>query len=284
MFFRQKKSYRGNQKSVRKKIQQRQLKKKWFRIFGRAGSFESAKKSFKPMLIGVFFLMIMAGFVAFALFSPYFLIQEVSIERDTPFVDADGIKNVLGDVYGSNLLFFDKAEATQFLQEAFPEMISVVFTEQWPHTLKVTVNMSVPQFTLFNTETADFATVSENGIVLNYDPDIELPTIKFTQYPKPIAPRDKVISHEYLQSILDTKQFLETELSLTVKEIMYLYTAREVHFTVFPSDAVVWIDLQADTRSQLKKLQLAADNIGLYNKQIHHIDLRIPGQIFWENR
>jgi hypothetical protein len=282
--FRRKKSYRGNQPEVRQKIKQRKLKKKWFRIFGRTGSFESAKKSFRPMLIGLFFLVIMGGFVGFAMFSPYFLIQEITIQRDSPFVDTDGIKTILGDIYGNNLLFFDNEAATTIMKEAFPEMLSIRFIEEWPNTLKIEVTMSRPSFTLFNVLTADFLTVAENGIVLNYNPDIELPLIKFDQYIKPISPRDQVISKEYLDSILATTNTLQTELKLTVKETKYLFAAREVHFTVFPGNAVIWVDLQTDAPSQLKKLQLAADKIGLYSKQFNHIDLRIPGQLFWEER
>lgn len=284
MFRRKKKSYRGNQPAVRQKIKQRKLKKKWFRVFGRAGSFESAKKSFKPMLLGLFFLILMGGFVGFAVFSPYFLIKEITIQRDSPFVDSDGIKTVLGDVYGTNLLLFDTDEATTTMSEAFPEMLSVDFAERWPSTLEITVNVSRPSFTLFNTETADFMTVAENGVVLNYNPDIELPIIKFEQYAKPISPRDQVISPDYLTKILSTKIFLETEMKLSVKEVRYLYAAREMHFIIFPSNAVLWVDLQTNPESQIKKLQLASEKIGLYRKQFKHIDLRIPGQLFWEER
>jgi hypothetical protein len=284
MFRRKKKSYRGNQPEVRQKIKQRRLKKKWFSVFGRAGSFESAKKSFRPMLVGFFFLLIMGLFIGFAIFSPYFLIKEITIQRDSPFVDGDGIKIILGDIYGTNLLLFDSDQATTTIKESYPEMISVNFIEKWPNTLEIKINMSRPSFTLFNVETADFITVAENGVVLNYNPDVELPIIKFEQYSKPISPRDQVISLEFLNKILATKNFLETEMKLSVKETKYLYLAREVHFNIFPSNAVLWVDLQINPESQLKKLQLASDKIGLYRKQFRHIDLRIPGQLFWEER
>ena len=41
---------------------------------------------------------------------------------------------------------------------------------------------------------------------------------------------------------------------------------------------------QTEIEPQIRKLEFASNQIGLYSNLFDHIDLRIPEQIFWDER
>ena len=122
--------------------------------------------------------------------------------------------------------------------------------------------------------------VTEDGIVLAEQADEFLLTIKVYQHEKDILPREKFTTKEYLEKIQKGKTELEA-LELPVKEMRYMYNAREIHY-ISRNDMEIWVDLQLPIEDQIKKLKYGSKKIRLYSKEFHHIDLRIPKQIFWE--
>jgi len=223
----------------------------------------------------------MAAFVAFALFSPYFTLKKITVVRDNPNLDASQIEKSLEDFYDKNLFFLPRDQILKKLRSDFAEFREIEISEKWPDGIELKISVSPPFANLLNTETANFSVISEDGVILAESSRKNLPTIKIFQRKKPISPREKFLKKTTLLRIEKSQNFIKNQLKLRLAETRYLTAAREIHL-VTEDGAVIWIDAQIEVDPQLRKLELAADEIGLYSKKFEHIDLRIPEQIFWK--
>ncbi len=233
------------------------------------------------LLSGVCILM--ATFVLFAIFSPYFNLKRVTVLRDNPHIDVAAVDSSLEDFYGQNLLFLDKEEAQSVLLETFPEFREVILKEKWPDALEIKINLSPPMFTLTNNFDATFSVMSEDGVILEELADDTLPLIKLEGYDRPLVAGTRFLDKSTIEKIEIARTIFIEELSLVAEEIRLLPLAQELHL-VTPKNTAYWLDLQLDITEQLRKLDLAADEIGVYSKGMEHVDLRIPNRIFWKPR
>ncbi|MCK5460748.1 hypothetical protein KAI58_02085 [Candidatus Gracilibacteria bacterium] len=223
----------------------------------------------------------MAGFVIFSIFSPYFNLKKISIIRDNPNIDIEKIETSLQEFYGENLLFLSHEDIEKQLLNTFLEFRKIDISENWPSEMQIKITISPPLFTLFNIETANFSVISEDGIILSEKPQSQLVVLKIQEYKKTLFPGEKFTKKETLDKIKQAKFALEHQIKLPIKEILFFPTARELHI-ISEKDTAIWIDLQLEIEPQIRKLELSTNEIGLFSKNIKHIDLRIPKQIFWK--
>ena len=264
-----------------------QKNKKWrnraLNFLAKIGWMRHVPKVFQVSLVARIAVFLMGGFVIFALFSPYFTLKKVAILRENPQIDAQEIEQSLQDFFGKNLFLLSKSSIENHVLKKFPELDWVKISEIWPDALRLEVKMSPPALKLLNAETANFSVISEKGVILPQNFGAEnLEVIKVLQFEKIISPRSAFLQREILDKIKNGKKILESDFGLKIDETRYLFAAREIHF-VFDG-AEIWVDAQIDLPSQLKKLEPAAEIIGLYSKKFAHIDLRIPQQVFWKER
>lgn len=271
-------------KDLQRKVQKRKLRKKTAKVFKGLkflGFFTKLLRG--PVMLWVV-LIGMAAFILFATFSHYFLVKKITIERDNPFLNTVEIDATLEDFYGRNLIFFPDSDLVYTLQENFPEIRDVTIREVWPNELELTIRLSPPLFMVFNNETANFSVLSDDGVILGPGSEQDLPVLKLFQYDRILQARDILSDKATLVTMQKGKRLLEEEFELPVKNMHFLYKAREVHYILEKGETAIWVDLVRPLEPQLKKLSLAADELGLYSKNIQHIDLRIPNQIFWEDK
>lgn len=238
-------------------------------------------KLFRASILVSMIFVVMAFFVFFAVFSPYFHLKKISIVRDNPNLDVQQIERSLEGIYGQNLLFLSDSVIREKLFADFPEFRSVEVVENWPSEIELRIVVSPPRFNLLNTETANFSVVSEDGVVLQEEPNEDLPTIKVFQYEKPIQVRQKFLTKRELDKIITAELFLKEETDLPLHATHLLYVAHELHL-ISRQEMEIWIDLSLPVEDQLRKLLFSRDQIGLSSRNFEHIDLRIPKQIFWK--
>jgi|SaaInlV_200m_DNA_2_1039689.scaffolds.fasta_scaffold23431_2 cell division septal protein FtsQ len=226
-------------------------------------------------------LFLMLGFVVFATASPYFNIKKIDVVRDNPNISPAAIEAVLTDFYEKNMLFLRDADVRSRLHAEFPEFREISVNEKWPSTIELKIQVSPPMFTLFNTETANFSTVSEDGVILAESLGENLSVVKVFQHPEPLLERQEFINANSLQKILDAQKMLLRELGLPISEVRILSRANELHL-VTRGEVAIWIDLSLPIEPQIQKLVLAENEIDLGSNSLEHIDLRIPKQIFWK--
>jgi|GEM_PF-1181157 hypothetical protein len=234
------------------------------------------------VIFSVVFSM-MTLFIIFALATPYFHLKKVSVVRDNPNLDVAQIEKSLEEFYGKNILFLAHKNVREKLSADFPEFRNISVNENWPSEIELHIKISPPRFNLLNTESANFSVISEDGVILQEEPDENLPVLKIFQYEKPILVRQKFISKEDLDNIEQAENRLEQEIKLPLNASHLYWKARELHL-ISQGDMAIWIDLSQDIESQMRKLELSAQEIGLYTNRFEHIDLRIPKQIFWKRK
>jgi len=261
----------------------KKLRNRFLNILERILLIRQIKKLFKASVMVGILLSVMAIFIIFAVFSPYFNLKKITVVRDNPNLDVEQIDKILEDFYGQNLLFLSQPELIKNLQETFPEFREIKIKENWPSEINLEITVSPPLFNLLNTETANFSVISEDGVVLKEEPAEDLPVIKVFQHENIIQLREKIMTKEDLQKIIKAENFLQQITKLPLHATHLHWTARELHL-ISTGEMQIWIDLQQPIEAQLQKLEEAANEIGLYTNRFEHIDLRIPKQIFWKLR
>ena len=236
----------------------------------------------KSLLLGVF-VTVVGGTGAFAVFSPYFKLKTITIESVSPYIHPEEVKTLLQDFYGKNLLFTSKQVFTRRLQEQFPEFQKISFSEKWPSQLVISIEVSAPALTVFNFESANFFVLSKEGIVLSEGASDGLPVVKIFQHTDPILVRERLLSAEIVEKIFYVESLWIDQTGLSVEAIQLLDAAREIHL-ISTGGVEIWFDLNRSIEEQMKALEDGEEKIGLYQKRLEHIDLRIPGRIFWKER
>lgn len=261
----------------------KKLRNRFLNILERLLLIRQIKNLFKASIMVGILLSVMAIFIIFAVFSPYFNLKKITVVRDSPNLDVEQIDKILENFYGQNLLFLSQPELIKNLQETFPEFREIKIKENWPSEINLEITISPPLFNLLNTETANFSVISEDGVVLKEEPAEDLPVIKVFQHENIIQLREKIMTKEDLQKIIKAENFLQQVTKLPLHATHLYWTARELHL-ISTGEMQIWIDLQQPIEAQLQKLEEAVNEIGLYTNRFEHIDLRIPKQVFWKLR
>ena len=222
----------------------------------------------------------MTAFILFSVFSPYFKLKSIVVERQDPLINIETIQKELKDFYGENTLFLPREAISDVLKNTFPEFQNIKVSNNWPDEINVSIEMAESIYTILNEEDATFHTITNKGITLEKKEGTDLPVLKLLQYKKPIQSRIELISPEHLSFTQKGKDLLENDLKLELKEIHYLYAAQEIHF-ITGSNTALWFSLRIPLEDQLRRLGLGADRAKLYTNPPAHIDLRIPSQFYW---
>jgi len=254
---------------------------KFLNIFAGFSGLKSLGKLFKLSIVSGFILTGMTGFLIFAIFSPYYELKEISVVRNYATIPAEIIQNISSPFLGKNMFFLQKEEVKNVLRKKFPEIINIKITDKWPSEIEISIEIAPAKYNIFDANSANFSSITDNGIIISNNSTDGLSVIKILQNTRPLKLHTNLISTDWLQKIDLAEDLLKHEIKIPVREIRLLIKARELHF-ITTADGEIWIDLEQNIESQIKKLILAEGKIKLYSKNFHHIDLRIPKQIFWE--
>ena len=269
--------------NLKKRNKPKILRNRFLSIFMRITFLRQLLQALRISTIGILLLVGMFFFIVFALFSPYFQLKRINIIRDSPSLDIERIQTKLDSFYGQNLFRVKQETIRVLLMKEFPEFRKVKIEEQWPDQIKITIELSPPAFSLLNKETANFSTISEDGIVLNQSPTADLPLIAVKGYEKLIVPRMPFITRAYLEKIKEARYIVQESLKLNIEEVIYIPIAKELHIELIQGTSL-WLDLELDIPSQLRKLELASSKIKLNQNRLEHVDLRIPDHLYWKEK
>lgn len=246
-----------------------------FRLLRQLGRF---LKGSTLLVLGCAFMLL---FTLFAIFSPYFQLKQVTVERKSPHIDVAAVENLMAEFYGQNLLFLSQKRVEQRLLETFPEFREVRLSEAWPDELVLNIELSPPFYQVLNEFDATFAVLSEDGVVLRQESTAGLPRIVVRDYDKNLVPGEAFATAEELKAITFLRQYFAEKLKLVVTDVYYLPVAYEVHL-VTAQNTAFWFDLRQGAEEQVRKIDLVSDQINLYSRPPEHVDLRIPNQVFWK--
>jgi len=243
--------------------------------------FRQFKSIFKGSVLLTLACIFMLLFTLFALFSPYFDLKRVNVQRDSPHLDVGAVENLMAEFYGQNLLFISQTDIKQRLLATFPEFREVRITENWPDSLGLDIELSPPFYQVLNKFDATFSVLSEDGVVLRQEATEGLPVIQIFDYEQSLNSGEKFTTAKELQDITRLREIFTEDLKIEIGDIRYLPTAYEVHL-VSTDETAFWFDLRSDIEQQARKIELVSDEINLYTQPLEHVDLRIPNQVFWK--
>ncbi len=156
---------------------------------------------FRGSVLLTLVILLMMGFIAFALLSPYFEIKKININRDTPHLNVEAVQEILDPFYGKNLILLRGEELKQELFDDFLEFRTIEIKEEWPDGLTISIALSPPAFTLFDMQSANFSVVSADGVILSAQPNDELPVLKIKDLKTPFTPGEKLIEKAWLEKV-----------------------------------------------------------------------------------
>ena len=232
--------------------------------------------------LGVVACVAMALFILVAVLSPLFRVQKFQVIQRSPFVDTSLAETILQEQFrGKNMIFLQKGDIRASLIKEMPELRDIEIKEDWPRSLELTLDASLPKYNIFNTETTNFAVISEDGVVLAEESLDGLPVIKIFQHTDMVKKRQQILSPSQLIKIHEAEGIMDADLMLPVTAVEVYLAANELHF-ISRGGMEIWLDLSRSIQTQLEKLISAEGKIKLYKESFDHIDLRIPQQIFWK--
>ena len=225
-------------------------------------------------LVGIFLL--------FAWGSPYFKVAQVTTNQLPPWFESDQWQVFLHELKGENLLLLNHAEWERVAQRTFPEMERLSISEQWPNQVILEVTLKPAVLSILNEETASFYRLTADGIILPPWSELDQGVIKVKDYEEPIllGKSFAYLSAEKIERLQKSYQLISQLWDWSVTEQWFYPYARELHLKV--NDRLwLWVDIDRSVETQIEKVVIAAESLGLPNRRWEYLDLRIPDQIFY---
>jgi hypothetical protein len=242
------------------------IRNKFLNFFAKLIYFKQLKNIFRFSIVIGFIVTLMTLFLIFAIFSPYYNLKKISVDNtNSSIISRETIQNITNPFLGKNMFFLKKEKIKNSLKTKFPEISEIIISEKWPSEIEIKIKVNPAKYNIFNEKTANFISITNNGITVTKNSTEGLPVIKILQYDKPINLHENIISADWLRKIDLAEDILKQEIKLPIKEIRLLTKSRELHF-ITNRGTVIWVDLAQSIEAQLKKLILAEGKIKLYSK------------------
>jgi len=214
-------------------------------------------------------------------FSNYFLIENIKIDNENFKNETlnDEIRTKITNVFDQNLLFTNVEELESRILKEFPEIQEVVIKKDYPNTLKIEFEKFPLTTNVINESKSIKRSFIINSIGYAVKEDTENKSLPFIRIKseEPVNTESPVIEAAKLNYILQSIAYFEDKFGMTIKEVEYKKTAREIHLLT-EKDFYIWLDIQRPYEKQLKKLKKALVKLDIYNENLQYIDLRIAGE------
>jgi len=231
------------------------------------------------------FLLIFFSFI----FSPYFYLKTINIDRDDnekDFIDLNISYNSVSSYRNKNIIFLDKSNISEQIINYQKNIYRVDINKQFfPPKLDIKLWSYKPSFyTEFNWKKY---VVMENGVFIPANVSLmkDLKEIKLSLSRSSLEFIDYkiLIKESYLKKIVSLKKLLVNNIPwVKISKIYYFEKEREVHFDINDNVKLIF-DINAEGDEQMKKLVVFnKEHIDLTKtNSVYYIDLRIANKIFY---
>lgn len=236
------------------------------------------KETFNKKIIFyiVFVLVIIGLIVWFFVFSPYFKIKKIVINGQ---LNSD-VKTEIDKFYNQNILFFGVKKIESELAARQSSIKSLDIYKGIPDILKVKVNVRNPIIT-WKTQDKTYY-IDESGIIFELNQNTDdlgnLPIIVDTKNAQ-VDLGKQTLSKEFINFILDTNKYFNTNTGASIKEF-------RINETTFQVEVVTdqgWRVYFDTTRSISNQLGALKKILAQYKDQIHeYVDLRVEGKAYYK--
>lgn len=249
------------------------------------------------LLIVLFFGLIFVFF-----FTSFFVIENISLERENLRVDTGKVIDSLKDYRYRNILLVSTAKIESKIQADFPEYKTVEVRRILPNTLTIQVKNFdiIAQVKVFikpqlKISEVDVKTLEikpyEQILVLNSEGIVEqsneayasLPILEISQIQEvPLVQGDRLLEKKYLELILEAQKMLWEQVGIESKTLKYFSDAKEVHL-ITNQNYEIWVDFKTPISEQIDKLKKISNDVNWKeNPPVEHIDLRVKNRIIYK--
>ena len=232
-------------------------------------------------------------------FSNFFIVSNVVVLRNSPFIPTDTIEKSLESSIGKNIFFVSTSGLENELKKSFPFIKTVTVSKMYPRVLQVTADSYQILATISEIDGNESFLLAENGSIIKGGETtsasistgsllkMSVPSYKYEESKSQVLdPKVKLISgkqfipKDHMDDLHKILKLFDKNFPFQIVSLMYLPLEEEIHITT-DKGFVILIWLQEPVETQLYKLKWKAGEptMSIINGNIAYVDLRIKDRI-----
>ncbi len=235
---------------------------------------------FKKVMYFVVAALIFVGLVYVALFSSFFEITKVSLEKSGEAVASTALAPFVDKLKGKNILFVNTDSLVREIEQTFKNQVLLVHIKKsYPHKVIVKVEEypAVLNLRVMVDNMVQKFVVNQIGYsILENSEQKDLPILIWRTSKMLPAGKSVVIDPQKLAPIVDGFTKFKDYFGIKITEGEWKKVERELHLKT-EKNFYVWLDLTQNVDGQLSKLKRALAKLDIYRENLEYIDLRIAG-------
>lgn len=243
----------------------------WYKAHARGGSL------FRHVAAAVIIGGITIGGIYATLFSDFFRITTVQLEKNGEAVAASKLTPFLDTFRGEHMLFLRTEKTVQAMRASFKNAVaSVAINKSYPHKVIVHVEEypTVLNVAIQTPEKSERFIINQIGAIISTNAeDKTLPYLSVELSKSPVQ-RGLLIASDTADVLVHAYKTFTELFGIKIVKGEWKKTERELHLFT-EKNFSVWIDLTEDVDAQLGKLKRALPKLDIYNTPLEYIDLRI---------
>ncbi len=240
---------------------------------------------------------IVASILLALLFSPFFNVRQIHIQRQDPRIDPAEVQETLAPLFRERLLLVTKNQIVSMLQAQYPDIDSIEIIKDYPSTLSVKVILEpvVARVIIEDSsaselsqsggllETNSFSYITRSGYFVESPIKLSgsspIPILRFTDWG--IRPQNgtRTILPEFIERIFTARDTLRTEFGLVTLDIILYVRAQEFHIRT--NKTTIWFDLKSPLPLQFQRFRQFLKTLSL-DLAKSYIDVRIQDKIIFK--
>lgn len=239
---------------------------------------------------------ICASLLLALLFSPFFDVRQIHIQRQDPRIDPADVQQILAPLFRQRLLLVTKGQVSSYLQAQYPDIESVSMTKNYPSTLSVLIKLEpvVARVIIDDNDLSEqtqsggivgsgsYMYITKSGFFVNSPIKLSgstpIPILHFTDWGLKPQNGTRVILPEFIDSVFTARDILRTEFGLTTVDITLYVRAQEFHIRT--NKTTIWFDLQHPLPIQFQRFRQFLKTFSL-DVAKEYIDVRIEDKIIF---
>lgn len=230
------------------------------------------------------------------LFSPFFDVRQIHIQRQDPRIDPADVQQVLAPLFGERLLLVTKGQVVSMLQTQYPDIDSIEMVKNYPSTLSVLIKLEpvVARVVIDDSDTSEltqsggligsgsYAYITRSGFFvqspIKLSGSTPIPILRFTDWGLRPQNGTRVILPEFIENVFSARDILRTEFGLVTLDIVIYVRAQEFHIRT--NKTTIWFDLQHPLSVQFQRFRQFLKTLSLESAK-EYIDVRIADKIIF---
>lgn len=230
------------------------------------------------------------------LFSPFFDVRQIMIQRQDPRIDPSDVQQVLAPLFRQRLILITKSQVASLLLTQYPDIERIDIVKQYPSTLSVSITMEpvVARVLIDNNDASQtqtgallgsgsYAYITRSGYFVStpmkLSGKIPIPILRFTDWGFRPQNRTRVILPDFIDRIFTARDVLRTDFGLSTIDIVVYVRAQEFHIRT--NKVSIWFDLKSPMQLQFQRFRQFLKTLSLDQAKVY-IDLRIADKIIFQ--